>query len=93
VDPSDEWKREICIVVYSTSWCPDCTDAHKVLKRSGFSYQTIDIELVPGADDEMKELAGGIRKVPTIIIDSPGGRQILIEPDSESLYNLLRSLH
>ena len=80
----------ISIVAYMTTWCPDCLDAQKVLKRSGLAYTMIDVEAVASAEKEMIEAAGGVRKVPTIIIEAGDSRRVLIEPADADLKDALK---
>lgn len=75
-----------------TTWCPDCVDAHKVLKRSGLPFTLIDVESVPGAEGEMIKAANGTRKVPTILIQHLSHLQVLIEPAAEELQEALKQL-
>lgn len=37
------------IIMYSTSWCPDCRRAESVLSEQNIAYEKIDIEQVEGA--------------------------------------------
>ncbi|GDX40702.1 hypothetical protein LBMAG21_09940 [Armatimonadota bacterium] len=77
------------ILVYSTDWCSDCVRSKRLLKREGLVFQEIDIEEVPHSEDEMKVLNGGSRKIPTILIESESGRDILIEPSDPDLKSAL----
>ncbi len=72
-------------MVYSTDWCPDCVRSKRLLKREGLAFKEIDIEEVSNSEEEMKTLNGGSKKIPTIIIESEHGRDILIEPDDPDL--------
>lgn len=75
-----------------TTWCPDCIDAQKVLKRSGLPFKMVDVESVPGAESEMRIAANGVRKVPTILIEGPSMRQVLVEPAADELEEALDRL-
>ncbi len=37
------------IVIYTTSWCPDCRAAEKFLQSKGLPYEEIDIGKSPDA--------------------------------------------
>ena len=78
------------VVVYITSWCPDCIRSRRVLQRAGVEFVEIDIEKVPGSEDAMRALNGGSGKVPTILIEGQFGRRILIEPSDRELAEALR---
>lgn len=77
------------VTVYSTNWCPDCRDARDVFVGLGVPYREIDIEAVSGAAEEMIALAGGLRRVPTIVIELGEHKEVLIEPDPELLASKL----
>ncbi len=57
------------IVVYTTSWCPDCRAAKKFLQAKGLPFEEIDIEKNPDAAAVVMRLNGGMRKVPTLDIE------------------------
>lgn len=70
------------IIMYTTSWCPDCHRSKYFLEEHGIEFVNIDVE----EDDEamviVKGLNNGIRVVPTIIF--PDG-EILVEPSNAKL--------
>lgn len=70
------------IVVYGTTWCPDCIVAKNVLKRKGIDYQWIDINRDADARAYVEQVNNGMRSVPTILF--PDG-SILVEPSSAEL--------
>ncbi len=82
--------QKAAVTVYSTTWCPDCKDAHDVFVRLGVPYREIDIEAVSGAADEMIALAGGVRRVPTIVIKRGEHTEVLVEPEPELLASKLK---
>ena len=84
--------QTVTVTVYSTNWCPDCRDAHNVFVKMGISYRSIDIDAVRGAAEEMIALAGGVRRVPTIVIDRGEIREVLVEPDLGLLSTTLTGL-
>lgn len=55
------------IVMYSTSWCPYCARARRLLQSKGVQFEEIDIEARPEARDEMIQRSGR-RTVPQIFI-------------------------
>ena len=81
---------DVKVVAYITSWCPDCTRSRRVLQRLGYIFAEIDTERVPGSEDAMRAINGGSGKVPTILIDGPGGRSVLVEPGDRELADALR---
>lgn len=84
-------KPAVKVIAYITTWCPDCMRSRRVLQRSGIPFEEIDTERVAGSEEEMRAINGGSGKVPTIIIDGPCGRCILIEPSDADLNAALRA--
>ncbi len=58
------------IVVYSTSWCPWCARATRLLADHGLAFEEVDAEKEWGSAfrDEIERRTGG-RTVPQIVID------------------------
>ena len=69
------------IVMYSTSWCPDCKRSRAYLESHHINYKDIDI----GKDNQaflfVEKLTRRVR-IPTLIF--PDGT-ILVEPSDEEL--------
>ncbi len=76
------------IVMYSTSWCPDCRRARRVLESARVDYLDVDIERDPHAAKFVMQLNGGNRSVPTILF--PDGTS-LVEPGNEDLTRKLQT--
>lgn len=70
------------IIMYSTSWCPDCHRAKYFLDDQGVGYIDIDVEADEAAMLIVKQINGGRRVVPTLVF-SDGS--ILIEPSNSAL--------
>lgn len=66
---SDESLPHGGIVMYCTSWCPDCRRARVWLKEHNLEYIEIDVEKNPQASAQVKAWAGGNRTTPTFDID------------------------
>jgi len=73
------------VVVYTTSWCPDCRAAKRYLAERGIRYEEIDIERTPGAAEQVETWSGGYRTVPTFDV---GGR-IVVDFDRAALAEAL----
>jgi len=56
-------KREI--VMYCTSWCPDCRRARNWLKANNLDYIEVDIDTNPTASEQVKKWNNGKRVMPT----------------------------
>jgi glutaredoxin len=56
------------ITVYSAAWCPDCRTAKRFLDTHKIPYADIDIEVTPGAADEVVRRTGK-RAIPQFVID------------------------
>lgn len=68
------------IVMYTTSWCPYCERARRLLKAKGASFEEIDVESSPEKRAEMQTRSGR-RTVPQIFIGDQhvGGSDDLAE--------------
>lgn len=73
------------IEIYTTSYCPFCDAAKKLLKERGFAYQEINVD-DPLKKEELKNRTGW-RTVPQIFFDGKliGGYQELAEMDRKGL--------
>lgn len=57
------------IEIYTTTICPFCHAAKKLLKEKGASFSEISLTREPHLRDRMVERASGGRTVPQIFID------------------------
>ncbi len=55
------------VLLYTTSWCPHCARARRLLEERGIPFAQIDVEARPQARAEMIERSGR-RTVPQIFI-------------------------
>ena len=67
------------IKIYSTSWCPPCAAAKKMLNDLNQPFEEIDIEKEGISREKLKEITGG-STIPQIIINnqSIGGFDSLV---------------
>jgi thioredoxin reductase (NADPH) len=70
------------IIVYGTTWCPDCRRSKQFLAENRIQYTWVDIEQDPVAMAEVEQINDGKRIVPTIVF--PDG-SVLLEPSNEEL--------
>jgi len=56
------------LIVYSSSWCPDCREAKRFLEKHKIPYTEINIETTPGAAQEVIHRTGK-RAIPQFVID------------------------
>jgi len=56
------------LLLYSSAWCPDCWVAKRFLEKHQIAYKEIDVELVPGAAEEVVRRTGK-RALPQFVID------------------------
>jgi len=61
------------VEVYTTSMCPYCVRAKRLLQARGIAYEETDVGGDPALRAEVMERSGGRRTVPQIFID---GRSI-----------------
>jgi glutaredoxin 3 len=57
------------VAIYTTSVCPYCVQAKRLLKELAIAYDEIDVEGDAARRVEMTERAGGLRTVPQIFVD------------------------
>jgi len=56
------------ITLYSAFWCPDCRAAKRFLAKHNIPFKEIDIEITPGAADEVIRRTGK-RAIPQFVIN------------------------
>ena len=56
------------ITIYSTTWCPSCVSAKRLLAERGIPYNEINIEKENMSRDNLAKITGG-STVPQIIIN------------------------
>ncbi len=74
------------VTIYTTGFCPFCYHAKKLLDSKGVEYDEIDVNMTPGAREEMMRRANGGYTVPQIFIDDHhvGGCDELYALDSQA---------
>lgn len=73
------------IVMYCTTWCPDCKRARRWLAERNLPYTEVDIYRTPGAELQVKRWANGFATTPTFDIDG----QIVVDFDEARLKTVL----
>ena len=56
------------LIVYTSSWCPDCRVAKQWLNQNKIPYQEINIEEAPGAAEEVVRQTGK-KAIPQFVIN------------------------
>lgn len=74
------------IVMYCSTWCPDCKRARVWLKEHSLPYTEVDIYATPGAPEQVKKWANGNLTTPTFEIDGT----ILVDFDPAKLADVLK---
>jgi len=77
-----EKNSEKQILIYSTTWCPDCKRVKKFFGEQRIPYVNIDIEQSPEAMAYVEKVNNGMRIIPTIVF--PDG-SMLVEPSNAEL--------
>ena len=72
-------------VVFSSSWCPNCRLAKRLLEEIEASFAEVDIDENPRAEATILERSGGRRVVPTMLF---GDRLWAFNPDPPLLRRL-----
>lgn len=57
------------VTIYTTTFCPFCVRAKRLLAQKGVAYREIDVTGDDGLRERMVEESGGRRTVPQIFID------------------------
>jgi len=71
------------LIIYTTTWCPDCRYAKAFLRERGIAYREVNIEQDESAEEIVLKANNGLRKVPTLEV---GGRYFACSPfDPEHL--------
>lgn len=65
------------IIMYTSSWCPDCWRAKSFLKARGLEFREVNIEKDESAEGLVIAANNGKRKVPTFEMD---GRYFACSP-------------
>lgn len=85
----DQYAMNQKIIVYGTTWCPDCRRAKRLLDQANADYEWINISNHDEARAQVEKLNNGYRSVPTIIF--PDG-DVLVEPSNAALTQKLERL-
>ena len=81
------------IRIYSTTWCPSCVSAKRLLDSKGIKYQEINIEKENMSREDLSNITGG-HTVPQIVVNeiSIGGyEQLLMLYQMNKLDKLIQS--
>ncbi|MFE6612482.1 glutaredoxin family protein [Amycolatopsis sp. NPDC057786] len=70
------------LTVYGADWCPDVKRSRALLDSKGIAYDYIDVEADSGAEETVRALQNGERRIPTIVW--PDGTH-LVEPSDDEL--------
>lgn len=73
------------VVMYCTSWCPDCRRARVWLKEHNIPFVEVDIERVPGAAAQVRKWTNGNQTTPTFDINGT----VVVDFDVARLTELL----
>ena len=77
------------ILMYSTSWCPDCVRAKMIFKRMKVAFTEIDVDKSKEGLEIVIKQNNGVRIVPTIFF--PDG-SVLVEPTNKELKDKILAL-
>lgn len=75
------------VVMYTSSWCPDCWRAKRFMRDRGVEFREVNIEKDATAENTVIAANKGRRKVPTFEVD---GRFFACSPfDADQLASQL----
>ncbi len=76
------------VIIYSTSWCPSCVSAKRLLESKNVKYEEINIEEVNISREKLVKIAGAATVPQIIINDTPiGGFDNLLELEQNGKLN------
>lgn len=76
------------VIIYSTSWCPSCVSAKRLLESKDVKYEEINIEEVNISRQELAKIAGSATVPQIIINETPiGGFDNLLELEQNGELN------
>jgi GrxC family glutaredoxin len=76
------------VIIYSTSWCPSCVSAKRLLESKNVEYEEINIEEVNISREKLVKIAGAATVPQIIVNDTPiGGFDNLLELDQNGKLN------
>jgi mycoredoxin len=70
------------LTVYGADWCPDVKRSRALLDREGVEYSYVDVEADADAEQRVRALQSGERRIPTIVWDDG---TFLVEPSDAEL--------
>jgi glutaredoxin 3 len=79
--------------LYASDWCGHCARARALLESKGVTFTEIDVDIVPGARDEMAARGGG-DTVPQVFIGGQpvgGSRELQALDAAGSLDRMLKN--
>jgi|TARA_B100000953_G_C17992372_1_gene412492 GrxC family glutaredoxin len=76
------------VIIYSTSWCPSCISAKRLLDSKEIKYEEINIEEVDISREELIKIAGAATVPQIMINETPiGGFDNLLELEQNGELN------
>ena len=76
------------VIIYSTSWCPSCVSAKRLLESKNVEYEEVNIEEVNISREKLVKIAGAATVPQIIINDTPiGGFDNLLDLDQNGKLN------
>ena len=70
------------VTVYTAFWCPDCREAKRFLAKHQIPFKEIDIEVTPGAADEVMKQTGK-RAIPQFVTSRAQFNHPAVLPDEQ----------
>jgi glutaredoxin len=74
------------VILYCTSWCPECRMARRYLQEKGIQYIEVDITRNPAAARQVREWTGGFETTPTFQVYG----QVVVRFQPDQLNKLLQ---
>ncbi|SFM86706.1 glutaredoxin family protein [Thermodesulforhabdus norvegica] len=74
------------VTIFSTPTCPYCKQAKEFLSANGVDFEDIDVSSSKEALRKMKEVSGGARSVPVIVVED----SVIVGYEEAELKKLLK---
>ncbi|MFI6500722.1 glutaredoxin family protein [Nonomuraea typhae] len=81
----------MALTVYTTTWCGPCKRLKSQLTREGITFSEVDIEANPEAAAFVESVNNGNQVVPTVVIETSGGRVVRTNPSAREVKALLKA--
>jgi glutaredoxin len=76
------------VIIFSTPTCPYCKRVKQLMTQRDIEFEEFDVSSDKPALERMKEISGGARSVPVIMV----GDEVMVTPEENQLEKALERL-